>query len=97
GGSAIATVALAGLLLMAILRFYLPVRYELSDDGVCERILGQRRELHWERVRQIEIGKSAARLSTRRAKGWLSRLGAMTIPLDEAPAAARAHLGERAE
>lgn len=95
GGAPTATGIVAFVLLASVSRFYLPTRFELSESGLTTRILGLGRELPWERVRALELGRGAARLFTRSRRGWLAKLGSVLVPLEDAPEEALRILAER--
>lgn len=95
GGAPAATGIVAFVLFASLSRFYLPTRFELSESGLTTRILGLGRELPWERVRALEVGRGAARLFTRSRRGWLAKLGSVLVPLEDAPESARTILAER--
>jgi hypothetical protein len=56
--AAIAVVALS----VALWRFFLPVRYELNDDGVQQSVLGRHRSVPWDAVHRYEICRTGVLL-----------------------------------
>ncbi|MBN2473072.1 MAG: hypothetical protein JXB62_00590 [Pirellulales bacterium] len=50
----LAVVALAALLI-ALWRFFVPVRFDLSAHGVDEMVLGRQRRIPWQAVRRHEV------------------------------------------
>lgn len=97
GGTPVATGIVAFVLFASVSRFYLPTRFEVTGTGLTTRILGLGREVPWERVRAVELGRGAARLFTRSRRGWLSKLGSVLVPLEDAPEGALRILQERKE
>ncbi len=49
--------ALLGLLalLVALWRFFLPVEFELSDQGVHQRVFGRQRHIRWQAIARYEV------------------------------------------
>jgi hypothetical protein len=47
---------------VALWRFFLPVRYELNDDGVQQSVFGRHRGVPWDRVHRYEICRAGVLL-----------------------------------
>jgi hypothetical protein len=57
----LAAVAVA-VLSVALWRFFVPVRYELNDDGVQQSVLGRHRRVPWDCVHRYEICRTGVLL-----------------------------------
>jgi hypothetical protein len=67
-------------LVLAMWRFFLPTRYELSPDGVCRWVLGRCREIPWDTIRRYEICRNGILLFPFRDDCTLDVFRAMYLP-----------------
>jgi hypothetical protein len=51
-----------GAVSLALWRFFLPIRYELNQDGVQQWILGGRRGIPWDSIRRYEVCRTGVLL-----------------------------------
>ena len=65
---------------LSLWRFFLPVVFTLSADGVNESVLGQDRRIPWSAVRRYEIHPKGVLLSHRQDATWVDSFQGIFLP-----------------
>ena len=81
GQTYLAVAALATLAL-ALWRFFVPVVYELSADGVDQWVFGRLVRLPWRVITRCEIRESGVLLTFRRDESPLAAIRGLFLPFD---------------
>lgn len=67
-------------LALSLWRFFLPVVFTLSADGVNESVLGRDRRIPWSAVRRYEIHPKGVLLSHRQDATWVDSFQGIFLP-----------------
>lgn len=85
----------AAILLASISSFLFPTHYAISDWGVQQARLGQRRARPWKELRRMELGSRGALLSPFAKASWMDRYRGLILQFEGADREAIVDLLER--
>ena len=79
------------ILLASVASFLFPTHYEISDWGICQARLGQRRARPWGELRRMELGRTGAMISPFARASWMDRYRGFALLFDGADRKAVVH------
>lgn len=72
------------ILLASVASFLFPTHYEISDWGIRQARLGQRRARPWGELRRMEVGRAGAMISPFSTASWMDRYRGFVLLFDGA-------------
>ena len=81
GGDWIVPGVAAAMLLMSMLPILLPVKYEITSDGICRKLLGWRKMVKWDAIQCYQVQKNGLLLIPREERFWLDYFRGFFLPV----------------